>query len=309
MARSTLVALVLASALAAPAAADSVRPPPVTAVAVMKDTGQALVWDGLRAEYVLVKSGDQLQSYFVVTVTESGVVVADQANPKVRHTLRLTPAPTTVVDPSKPRSPTAITLAPSAPTSASGLAVEDPYPADGLAPVDPYPARPAPRVVVAPTVIQGGAPEPPAADPLIPSVRAPGASAVPRTKPPTPVAPAPASPKVSVPKPAKPKAPRTETISLPRADLDAALADFSALSKEVQVERAGSGVRVVGVARGSLAHRLGLRRGDVVRSVAGEHPTSVEAAARIYARLQTVDGFDIEVERGDQRIIFRCLLK
>lgn len=264
------------------AGADSVKPPPVKTVAIMSDTGQALLYDMGTQGYVVVKSGDRVGAYLVAEVAADHVVVIDPTKPHARHILALKPKPITTAPPVDDG------LAPVNPYAAADtvekLSVMNPYPAPAPTPA-PDPAR-KPPTRIEPTVIVG---EPARLD-------APPAAAP---------APEPANPE-----PAKKPAPLLETRDLKRAELDAALADFDALSKEIQVELvAGGGVRVVGLARGSLLYRMGLRKDDVVRAVAGERLTSVDAAARVYARLLAVEEFTVELERGDRPVVYTYKLR
>ena len=234
------------------------------------------------------------------------MVLAADHDPKQRHVLRLAPAPTERPGKTRRLRPTVITLAPSE-AGGAALDIVDPYPDDGLAVVDPYGSAPGNTVKAA-----GGASAPAAG---VRSVRAPGPSAIgvpPVASPPDRAA-APdkaAGPdKAAAPGPRAKPAPRAaarrveRTVEITRAELNAALSDFDALGREIQVERAdGGGVRVVGLSRGSFFHRTGLRERDVVRSVAGVRLTTIESAAMVYARVQASDGFDVEIERGRQRV-------
>ncbi len=53
----------------------------------------------------------------------------------------------------------------------------------------------------------------------------------------------------------------------------------------------------------------GLRSGDIVRSIAGERISSIEDAARVYARLQTLNAFVVEVDRSGQRVVLHFDIK
>jgi len=231
-----LLPLFLVAALAAPAAAEStVGSPQASAVAIMRDSGQALLWDSARGEYLLVKAGDHFQGYFVVTISEASVVVADEEDPRSRHVLRLTTAPTSHTGKARASKPTVITLAPPA-LGGADLDVVDPYPADGLEVVDPYSGPPGatPRTVAPTVVFSDGAPK---READVREVRAPAKSAVDVTGGPgapsydtsdlDQPAPEPAA-RPADPAPAEPK--RVErTVKVSRGELDVALSDFDAL--------------------------------------------------------------------------------
>ena len=76
-----LLPVILSSVLFSGAAlADkTVRAPDATTVAIMGDSAQALLWDSSKGEYLLVKAGDHVQGYFVVTIETDHVVVAETA--------------------------------------------------------------------------------------------------------------------------------------------------------------------------------------------------------------------------------------
>jgi hypothetical protein len=86
--------------------------------------------------------------------------------------------------------------------------------------------------------------------------------------------------------------------SLSRRELDWALSDFAALSKQIRIERvAGGGVRIASLERGSFVDRLGLKRGDVVKRVAGHSINTVDEAAAAYAALASARDVVVELER------------
>ncbi len=306
-----IVPVILSSVLVSGTAVaeKTIRAPQATTVAIMGDSAQALLWDSAKAEYQLVKAGDHFQGYFVVTIETDHVVVAELDNPKVRHVLELTPAPTSRSG-KAPAKPTIITLAPTRGLASALdlLDVLDPYPDDKLGLLDPYGAPPsktarsawARPATVEPTIVT--APPQSRATPAKP-VAKPKAIGVPLlpTKP---------APTLAAEPDLVPEEPVEIAVKLQRSNLDSALSDFDRLSKEVQIERArGGGVRITGIAKGSFFYRAGLRKGDVVRAVAGERLTNMESAARVYARIQASDEFDVEVDRRRRRIIFAFALR
>ena len=68
------------------------------------------------------------------------------------------------------------------------------------------------------------------------------------------------------------------------------------------------GIRVRSVSRGTIFDRLGLRSGDLVRSIAGNRVLSIDDAAPVYARLLSADSFVIEVDRAGARLDLRVEL-
>ena len=69
------------------------------------------------------------------------------------------------------------------------------------------------------------------------------------------------------------------------------------------------GYRLSRIRRNSRGHKLGLRNGDVVRSVNGHKLTSMSSAMKAYAELQKEDEFEIEVERRRKDRTLRVELK
>jgi hypothetical protein len=85
---------------------------------------------------------------------------------------------------------------------------------------------------------------------------------------------------------------------LSRRELDWALSDFAALSKQIRIERAsGGGVRILDLERGSFVDKLGIKRGDVVKRVAGHSIDTVDEAAAAYAALESARDVVVELER------------
>ena len=76
------------------------------------------------------------------------------------------------------------------------------------------------------------------------------------------------------------------------------MADFSALSRQIQIEPAdGGGVRVLAIAGRSLFARLGIQTGDVIRRVAGHSIDTVDGAAAAYGVLASSRSVAVELER------------
>jgi hypothetical protein len=223
-----------AASQSAPAAADTPAPEvvqayaPLSAVAIMLQTGQALVYDEQSGKYRVVMVGDVVADWKVVAIEESSVLVL---HGEERDVLGLVPPPRPIEGVHLPKN-------------------------------TPY--------VQAPQVIS-----PPS---------------------PTIVTPAPAP--VAKPKPAAVADDATVPHKLTRQELNRELGDFDRLGAAVDVAIApGGGFRLTRVDRASWPYRMGLRQGDVIRSVAGERVASIEDAARVYARLRSSKAFAIEVDR------------
>jgi len=102
------------------------------------------------------------------------------------------------------------------------------------------------------------------------------------------------------PAPVKPKPVEDATAprKVSRQELNRELNDFDRLGAAVDVSlAAGGGFMLSRVEAASWPYRMGLRAGDVIRSVAGERVAGVEDAARVYARLRATRAFTIELDR------------
>jgi hypothetical protein len=337
-----------------PAQQTVVNTPRATVAAIMHEAGQALLWDGMRGEYVLVRAGDAFQDFRVSVISAEQVVLSrgNQHFVMARavepvHLARRgpagaavnVPAPADVVDPYA-----AAGGAPSAPAPVAGAqplvvapspgalplaVVPSPgtAPVMGMAPVDPYASAAKPPVLFSPDELAPASSGPALLDPYAPSAAAPAAPAAPALpssllesrvksmprKSPEPSAPVASNdtPRVtSMPRPVvqaqtEAASVREEQHSLSRREFDAAISDFSALGRDVQVTQAAEGVRVDEIAASSLPYRMGVRAGDVVLDVDGKKLRTMNDAAAIYARLMDADQFTVKVKRDTGIITLR----
>lgn len=229
-----IVALALAIPSLASAEADKRQhAPKLELVDVFTNTGQALVYDQVEAQYVLLRIGSQHRGIKVGSLSASQIEVYRIKNARTRYVL------------SKPKT--------AAPTATDG-------------PLDPYASAP----VSAPATPEPVAEEPPS---KVKIVRAPVASR------PT-------------------QAPGKAIVS--RKELNAALDDLDSLSREVDLELIKEGTRVKAVGEGTLPHRLGLRTGDIILSVAGVRTTRLEDGADVFVRLSSAKKFEIKLLRNDE---------
>jgi hypothetical protein len=209
---------------------------PLEAVAIMLDTGQALLFDEGAGKYRTVMVGDEIAGWKVVAIESSRVLVLHDGE---RDELGL------------------------------------------VAPPRPMEAVRLPQTVV--HVSKNG----PVLVDCEPSVAAP-----------PPAAPTPAAPQVARAKPPAPPEDPSAPHKLSRGELNRELSDFDALGAAVDVSLAPSGgFRLNRVEKSSWPYKMGLREGDVIRSVAGERVANVEDAARVYARLRQARSFAVEVDR------------
>jgi general secretion pathway protein C len=91
----------------------------------------------------------------------------------------------------------------------------------------------------------------------------------------------------------------TNSYSLSRKELDDALRDPGQLSFLGQIGTPpGGGVRMEQAPAGSLAQKLGLQPGDVIRSVNGQPVASAGDLARLYTQFNSISQIQTEIQRG-----------
>jgi general secretion pathway protein C len=89
------------------------------------------------------------------------------------------------------------------------------------------------------------------------------------------------------------------SFSLSRKELDDALRDPSQLNYLGQIGMPqGGGVRMEQAPAGSLAQKLGLQPGDVIRKLNGQAVASTGDLARLYTQFATLSSVQAEVQRG-----------
>ena len=97
--------------------------------------------------------------------------------------------------------------------------------------------------------------------------------------------------------------PTANHYSLARKELDDALRDPGQLNYLGQIGvPPGGGVRMEAAPAGSLAAKLGLRTGDVIRRVNGQSVASPGDLARLYQQFATLSLIRAEVKRGSSTI-------
>ena len=270
------------------------RPAPrATVVKIMKESGQALVLDRNRGEYVVVKRGDTVLGHVVSDIENDQIVLSTPTDPPLHYVLPL------VADAKvSPRAKSAEKQPPNTPYAApSATEVQDPYATAGSADtgdvLDPYDTASVPTVL-APENSRVGQSKPPD-------------SSKPRDTP-APTAPAPtvrdpygskpASKKSAPNKTAPTKVANEQSVTISRAEFDTALSDFQARSKEVQLGLEKRGVRIKGVSKGSFVARLGIRKNDLILTIAGHSVRNADEAAIVYVELSDAREFDLVLERN-----------
>lgn len=330
----------------------------MTLIEVMSDTGQALVRDEIRDEYVVVRVGQRLHGFRVSRITADRLELSSEANVGTRIVLapvRQGAAELALIDPyptgpirsvSAPPQARAAETAIDARTRSTGQPAAAPQSGPPEAALEPAaaPQQPGPSqaVVEAPEPIVM-APEPGPADR---STAGPAAS--PEARPEAPAPPPPASFGAPSPNPGsqpedparapaaeaepaadpsgvdaaieaatgRPSARRTPASAprtgphqdIRRRDLDAALSDFHALSRELRLRLVEGGARIEALTEGTFFHRLGLRPGDLVRRVDERPITGIGDAAVIYGRIDLARDVTVELDRGGRPLVLRYRL-
>ncbi|HEY4239709.1 MAG TPA: PDZ domain-containing protein [Kofleriaceae bacterium] len=98
-------------------------------------------------------------------------------------------------------------------------------------------------------------------------------------------------------------------IALGRAEVNAALLDFGRLTSSIRGEFTADGVRIDGVAEGSLFARAGLRAGDLVTAVNGAPVRGLDDAADLYAQAEGARAMTVQVVRGGKPIALRIAIR
>lgn len=100
--------------------------------------------------------------------------------------------------------------------------------------------------------------------------------------------------------------PKLEARAVKRAEFDREIGNFDKLLDQVTVTPAVGGGVVLSRMKSPFLTKLGLKEGDVVRTVAGEQVSTVEQAARVYAQLRAAQSFQIVLDRGGARVVIKC---
>ena len=324
------------------ASKKKVTPPPVTVVAIMESTGQALLWDNKRREYVVVKLGDRFRRFRVTLIGQNQVVLTSR---RTKESFVLPRVADVVVFDGSHEIPTAPASGPAlgpetGSTTSTGLSAGDVL--DPYTPSSPPPAPPAvprPEVVLDPygasdrlnrTSGQGAKRSGAGRSPDYPIERAgelstdhvldpyatPSSPLPPTSRRPPPLydESGPLQPESSapVPQPVPQPAPqvdptptRTKRYKVSRRKFDAATSDFHALGQVVRVSMSEEGVRIDELVRRSFFYRIGLRAGDVILNVDGRKVRDVNDAAEVYAHLLTAKRFVVDVRRGSDIVRLR----
>ena len=300
---------------------------PLRVVRMLPEAHQALLFDRTRGTYVVVEAGqtvegltvDAIDDDEVTLLSDAGALVVLAAPAPARHRRAAGSGKAADAD-------TAADDVPAAPAKAPATAKADPQPADpyadpiavvdattalgtgkdGVRVVEAPAAAPAPVPVVAaapapaPVVAAAPAPVPTPARAARPASRGADDGA------------ALAAIMTGSPAPATPAVATTITTGptvLARADVSAALGNFTTLSSSIRGGFTAGGLRIDSVAAGSVFAKAGLRAGDVIASVDGHALRSLDDAAELYARAPAARAMTASVVRGGKPVTLRVSIQ
>ena len=99
-----------------------------------------------------------------------------------------------------------------------------------------------------------------------------------------------------------------------RAMLDEQLADLDSLMRQARAiphykRGKPAGFKVVGIRSNSIFRHLGLKSGDVLKSVGGEELTSINKAFGLFEKLKSSENFSLDIERKGKVSSFEYNIK
>jgi general secretion pathway protein C len=90
---------------------------------------------------------------------------------------------------------------------------------------------------------------------------------------------------------------RAQRVSLRRNMIDQAIQDVGKLATEIRIQPSQNGLSLSNIKPNSIFRRMGLRNGDVLKSVDGQQIRSVDDALRLYESLKNSDNVTVELQR------------
>ncbi len=315
----------------APAPAPTRQKVPLRVVRILSETNQALVYDRTGGgTYLLVTVGEKVGLYTVEAIDEDEVTLSGNGTQIVlaapdrswrrrngngeerapRAVRSGEPAPADPYEAPATGGPTTGGPAPTDPYAEEVRQVRAPRAGE---PADPYQApatgAPGPSDPYAEEIREVRAPRPVDPAPAAPAAPPAGASDLRAPAPATTLPPVTPSPAVT-PAPAAPAiAPPAGDPVLTRREVDAALANFGALTVAFRATFTPAGVRVDSILDGSLFSKAGLRAGDVIASVDGRPLRSLDDVAALYARAGSLRTVTAQVVRGGKTLTLRAVIQ
>ncbi len=102
---------------------------------------------------------------------------------------------------------------------------------------------------------------------------------------------------------------RSQRVSLRRSMIDSAIKDVSSLMTQIKiqphlVDGQPNGLALSNIKPNSIFRRMGLRNGDILKSVDGQDIRTVDDALRLYENLKSTDAVSVQLQRrGADRTI------
>ena len=97
---------------------------------------------------------------------------------------------------------------------------------------------------------------------------------------------------------------RAQRVSLRRNMIDDAIQDVSKLMTDIKIQPNDDGLALSQIKPNSIFRRMGLRNGDVLKSVDGQAIHSVDDALKLYESLKSADSVSVVLQRrGTERTI------
>ena len=97
---------------------------------------------------------------------------------------------------------------------------------------------------------------------------------------------------------------RTQRVSLRRNMINDAMQDVNKLMTDIKIQPNENGLVLSHIKPNSIFRRMGLRNGDVLKSVDGQEIRSVDDALKLYESLKSADSVAVELQRrGRDRTI------
>jgi general secretion pathway protein C len=90
---------------------------------------------------------------------------------------------------------------------------------------------------------------------------------------------------------------RAQRVSLRRNMIDSAMRDVGKLATEIRIQPNQDGLALSNIKPNSIFRRMGLRNGDVLKSVDGQQIRTVDDALRLYESLKSSDSVTVELQR------------
>lgn len=103
--------------------------------------------------------------------------------------------------------------------------------------------------------------------------------------------------------------PSRTDVTISRAEIDTALADFGATAVTFDAAFVAEGLRIDQIAKGTILGKLGLEKGDVLTAVDNQPLHSLDDAASLYARAGTAKAATLHILRGGKATTLKVTIR